>query len=102
VNELRQLRLVAFLEGLSFVLLLFVAMPLKYVWELPLAVRIVGSLHGFLFLVFLVALLRAAIERDWPLRRSATAFVASIVPFGTFFFDGSLRTEIASVSSAVE
>jgi integral membrane protein len=99
VTELRQLRLVAFLEGLSFVLLLFVAMPLKYVWELPLAVRIVGGLHGGLFLIFLVALLRAAIERDWPFRRSFTAFVASLLPFGTFFFDGTLRNEIASASS---
>ena len=56
MSELRQLRLVAFSEGLSFVVLLFVAMPLKYIWGLKLAVRIVGSVHGALFLIFLVAL----------------------------------------------
>jgi integral membrane protein len=100
ISELRQLRLVAFSEGLSFVLLLFVAMPLKHVWGLPLAVRIVGSIHGALFLIFLVALFRAAAEREWPLRRSLLAFVSSIVPFGTFAFDSSLKNEIASASYA--
>jgi integral membrane protein len=98
MNELRQLRLVAFSEGLSFVILLFVAMPLKYIWGLPLAVRIAGSVHGALFLVFLVALVRAATEREWPVRRSLLAFVASVVPFGTFFFDSSLKREIASTA----
>jgi integral membrane protein len=96
MNELRQLRLVAFSEGLSFLVLLLVAVPLKHIWGLPLAVRIVGSVHGALFLIFLVALFRAAAEREWPLRRSLLAFVSSIVPFGTFVFDSSLRREIAS------
>jgi len=102
MTELRQLRIVALLEGVSFVLLLFVAMPLKYLAGLPLAVRIVGSLHGLLFLVFMVALFRAASERRWPLARSALAFVASIVPFATFAFDRSLRREIASLTPATE
>jgi integral membrane protein len=56
VSSLRRLRAVALLEGVSYLLLLFVAMPLKYFWEMPLAVRIVGSLHGMLFIVFLAAL----------------------------------------------
>jgi integral membrane protein len=98
VSELRQLRLVAFAEGLSFVVLLFVAMPLKYVWGVPIAVRIVGSVHGALFLIFLVALFRAASEREWPLRRSFLAFISSIVPFGTFVFDFSLKSEIANLA----
>ena len=95
MTALRQLRLVAFLEGTSFVVLLFVAMPLKYLAGLPLAVRIVGSLHGLLFLVFLAALYRAGTQRGWPLRRWVIAFMSSVVPFGTFVFDRSLRREIA-------
>ena len=94
VGALRQLRVVALLEGLSFVILLFVAMPLKYLAGLPLAVRVVGSIHGALFLVFLVALYRAARGAAWPRRRSLAAFIASILPFGTFVFDASLRREI--------
>ena len=66
MTALRQLRLVALLEGTSFLVLLFVAMPLKYLAGLPLAVRIVGSLHGLLFLMFLAALLRAGSQRGWP------------------------------------
>jgi integral membrane protein len=97
VAALRQLRVVAFLEGLSFVLLLFVAMPLKYLAGLPLAVRVVGSIHGALFLVFLAALYRAARARAWPNRRTFTAFMASILPFGTFVFDASLRREIDGI-----
>jgi integral membrane protein len=93
-TALRQLRLVALLEGSSFLILLFVAMPLKYLAGLPLAVRVVGSIHGALFLLFLAALYRAARARAWPRRRSLSAFVASILPFGTFVFDASLRREI--------
>ena len=95
---LQQLRVVAFLEGLSFVLLLFVAMPLKYYAGLPLAVRVVGSVHGLLFLAFCWALVRAAIAREWPLRRSLVAFVASLLPFGTFVFDRSLKREMAGAA----
>ena len=98
VSFLRQLRVVAFLEGLSFVLLLFVAMPLKYYAGLPLAVRVLGSLHGLLFLAFCWALARAAIACEWPFRRSLLAFVSSLLPFGTFVFDRSLKREISDAA----
>ena len=94
MNALRQLRIVALLEGLSFVVLLFVAMPLKYLAAMPLPVRIVGSVHGLLFVLFCCALFRAAFDREWPLKRSAVAFVSSLLPFGTFFFDRSLKREL--------
>ena len=97
MTVLRQLRAVALLEGASFVVLLFIAMPLKYLAGLPLAVRIVGSVHGLLFLMLMAALYRAGRERNWPLSRWLLAFVSSIVPFGTFIFDRSLRREIAAV-----
>lgn len=102
MTALRHLRLVAFLEGTSFLVLLFVAMPLKYLAGLPLAVRIVGTVHGVLFLVFLAALYRAGKERRWPYGRLLIAFVASIVPFGTFMFDRSLRREIAELTPSVD
>src|SRR5687768_4392141 len=98
MTALRQLRLVALLEGTSFLILLFIAMPLKYLAGLPLAVRIVGSVHGALFLMFLAALYRAGRARGWPLRRWLIAFVSSVVPFGTFVFDRSLRHEIAEAT----
>ena len=97
VKTIRQLRLVALLEGSSFLILLFVAMPLKYLAGLPLAVRVVGSIHGALFIAFLVTLYRAARAHEWPRQRSMNAFVASILPFGTFVFDASLRRELESL-----
>lgn len=100
MNELRRFRLVALLEGVSFVLLLFVAMPLKYLAGLPLAVRIVGMVHGLLFIAFVYALFRAAGERDWPIGRMAVAFVSSLIPFATFVFDRSLRREIEALGAA--
>jgi integral membrane protein len=94
VTALRNLRIVAFLEGISFLLLLLVAMPLKYGLGLAIAVKIAGSLHGLLFLLFLTALFRVATERSWPLRRSLGAFVASLLPGGTFVLDRVLVREI--------
>ena len=102
MTALGQLRLVALLEGTSFLLLHFVAMPLKYLAGVPLAVRIVGSVQGGLFLLFLAALYRAGRDRSWPPGRWLIAFVSSIVPFGTFMFDPSLRREIAEVSRSME
>jgi integral membrane protein len=87
MDALRQFRVVGHLEGVSFLLLLFVAMPLKYFAGWPLGVRVVGALHGLLFLAYLVALFRIASDQEWPLRRSAGAFIASILPFGFFVFD---------------
>ncbi len=95
MEELKQFRWVAFSEGLSFVLLLFVAMPLKYWAGLPLAVRVVGSVHGLLFVAFVFALFRVAVEREWPARRWGLALLSSLVPFGTFAFDRSLKRELA-------
>ena len=95
MNALRQLRVVGFLEGTSFLFLLFVAMPLKHFAGLPIAVRIAGSVHGLLFLLFLSSLFRVATERDWPARRSLQAFGASLIPFGTFALDRALKREMA-------
>lgn len=95
-RSLRQLRLVGLLEGTSFLVLLFVAMPLKYAAGLPIAVQITGG-HGLLFLVFLLALARTASERRWPRRRVLDALVASILPFGTFVIDRrQWKPELAS------
>lgn len=97
MSALKTLRIVAFAEGLSFLGLLLIAMPLKYFFQMPLAVRIVGSVHGFLFLLFLIALFRAAGEHEWPIKRSFLAFLASLVPGGTFVLDASLKREMAQL-----
>lgn len=92
-SSLGRLRLVANLEGISFFVLLGIAMPLKYVMGLPEAVRVVGMLHGVLFVAFVFMLMSTSQEREWPWKRTLLAFVASLVPFGTFVLDRELKAE---------
>lgn len=94
MQELRMFRWVSFAEGLSFLLLLGVAMPLKYAFGMPLAVRIVGGVHGALFLIFLVALFRAASEHEWPLLRSAKNLLFSVLPFGFIGIERGVREDL--------
>lgn len=84
------LRRIAFIEGWSYLLLLFVAMPLKYLLDQPLAVRIVGAAHGGLFVALMVVLLVCWILRKWSFPRVFLVGVASLIPFGTFWADRHL------------
>jgi len=93
-SSLGRLRLIGFLEGASFLLLLGVAMPLKYIWQQPEAVRVVGMAHGVLFIAYLAAAVKATIEHDWSWKRALLLTIASVVPFGTFYADAKwLRSE---------
>lgn len=92
-TSLGRFRLVTFVEGISYLLLLFVAMPLKYLAELPMAVTVVGTAHGALYLAYLAALLHVWTDERWSLRRVAEAFVASLLPFATFWLEAKLRRE---------
>jgi len=98
-TTLGRLRIIGIAEGTSFLVLLLIAMPLKYLADQPMAVKIVGSLHGGLFLLYCLALALAARAHSWPPSRSWWGFVASIVPAGTFIFDGSLKREQAALTS---
>jgi integral membrane protein len=91
----RRFRWIALLEGLSFLGLLGFAMPLKYAWGMPLAVRYVGLAHGILFILYVLCVAALVLQRGWSYGRAATALVLSVVPFGTFFLDRSLREELA-------
>jgi integral membrane protein len=86
-TSLGRLRIVAFSEGVSFLILLGIAMPLKYIADLPQAVRVVGMAHGVLFILYIVLLLQVAVERSWTFKISMLAFLASLIPFGTFYAD---------------
>jgi integral membrane protein len=102
MTKIEQLRWVALGEGASFLLLLFIAMPLKYMAGIPLAVRIAGMIHGLLFIAFMVTLIGTSSEREWSFKRSLTAFLASILPFGTFVFDRSLKSEIEAMNQKIK
>ena len=91
-TPLNRLRLVALGEGVSYLILLGIAMPLKYGWDMPGAVRIVGMLHGVLFVFFALALAHAHLSRRWGIAFSALIFASSFVPFGAFWMDRRLKS----------
>lgn len=90
-NSVSFLRSVALFEAVSFLLLLFIAMPLKYAMGMPMAVKILGSVHGGLFVLFCAALWRVLMTTRWPLSRAAFVFLASLVPFMPFLIDRRMR-----------
>ena len=94
-SPIGRLRLIGMIEGLSYILLIGVAMPLKYMAGMPEAVSIVGMAHGVLFCVFALALLNAHMDCEWTLKRSAVLFIAAVLPFGPFVVDGGLKREQA-------
>ena len=90
-NPLRALRIVALIEAISYLVLLGIAMPLKYMRGEPLAVSVVGMVHGLLFLMMLWLLARAHFEAKWSWRRVGLVFLASLVPLWPFVLDRRLR-----------
>ncbi|MGE5220315.1 MAG: DUF3817 domain-containing protein [Chloroflexota bacterium] len=90
-----RLRAIGFIEAVSFLLLLGVAMPLKYFAGLPQAVTAAGWLHGLLFLSFCIALTQAHQEAKWSPLQSGTILMAALLPFGPFVIDKKLRREEA-------
>ncbi len=90
-NPVSLLRRVALAEAISYLLLLGVAMPMKYWAGLPWAVRVMGTIHGALFVVFCWALLGVLLRARWPLSRAALVFVASLLPLVPFWMDARMR-----------
>jgi len=80
------------IEGYSYIMLLFVAMPMKYILGLNIAVKIAGMIHGILFILFCLLLLQAWKETKWPFKNNVIFFIASLVPFGTFFTKNKIKT----------
>lgn len=92
-TPLGRFRLVGILEGISFLVLLGIAMPLKYAADMPGPVSAVGAIHGFLFALYLVAIVYIAIVAKWKPLRIVGAVVAAFIPFGPFVLDYRLRRE---------
>lgn len=86
----KRFRLIANIEGWSYIVLLFVAMPLKYWAGMPMAVRIVGMLHGVLFVAFCLSLLEMILRFRWSIIKVILVFISSLLPFGTFYMDYKL------------
>lgn len=101
-TSLGRFRLVALAEGISYVVLLFIAMPIKYMADIPEVVKYTGWVHGLLFILYLLALINAKADQNWSFKKALVAFFVSITPFAAFFFDKSLRKEEELTYSTVK
>ena len=89
-SAIGRFRAISFIEGVSYLVLLFIAMPLKYIAGFPLAVKVTGWIHGLLFLMYVLALLQVSISNKWSLLKTTMAFLASLLPFATFALEAKI------------
>lgn len=86
-NFIRIFRWISIMEGVSFLLLLFIAMPLKYIWELPQMVEVVGMLHGILFVAYILGAFYLYKPLEWKFKTLLIICVSSVLPFGPFYVE---------------
>jgi integral membrane protein len=87
MSKIGLLRLVGKLEGVSYILLLGLAMPLKYLLDMPGLIYPIGMAHGILFVIFILAVLLTKKEKDWGWYTTIVSLLMSVIPFGTFWAD---------------
>ena len=84
---LKLFRLIAFIEGISYILLIFIAVPIKYLIGNPEYVKLLGMPHGILFIMYIIFSFIINIELKWSIKDLSIILFASLVPFGTFYVD---------------
>lgn len=95
LTNIGRLRLIGFLEGLSLLVLVFIAVPAKYAFHNPALVRSLGPVHGMLFLLFVFNTLRTGIEQRWNFSTTTwKVLLACIIPFGTFYIDRHILSKL--------
>jgi len=94
---LNRFRIVSITEGISMIVLVFIAMPLKWIFELPTMVTYVGWVHGVLFIAYILILFPTSRKLRWSFVRAVFALAAAILPFGPFLFDRKLKKEIKMI-----
>ena len=94
-TQLGRLRLLSYLEGISLLILVFIAVPLKYWGQQPMLVKALGPIHGMLFLWFVISTLSVGVERHWKFRQTTwKVLLACLIPFGTFYIDRDILKPI--------
>jgi integral membrane protein len=90
---LGRFRRISIIEGISYLVLLFIAMPIKYIAGIPEVVKYTGWIHGLLFVDYVIVLIRVMYGLKWSLGRGIITFIASLIPFGAFIIDKRLVEE---------
>jgi integral membrane protein len=99
MNHIKNLRIIGLIEGISFLVLLFIAMPIKYILGIPEVVKYVGWAHGVLFIAYIAAVFLAIRPMRWNFFWVLVALGASLIPFGTFVLDRHLKRRMLELAS---
>ncbi|WP_227674954.1 DUF3817 domain-containing protein [Psychrobacter okhotskensis] len=94
IFALKKLTFMGYLEGTSFLLLLGIAMPLKYMLGMPEAVSYIGPVHGILFMAYIMVLIITASKIKMPLWALPAGVLGSFLPLGPFIFDHLLKKQL--------
>lgn len=89
----KRFRIISLTEGTSMLVLVFIAMPLKWIFDLPDMVTYVGWIHGVLFILYILVLFPTSRKLRWPFQNALFGLIASVLPFGPFLFDRKLRKQ---------
>lgn len=95
MKNLSSFKKIGVAEAISFLVLLGIAVPLKHILDMPMAVKYVGWIHGILFIAYVIWLYLAADEQGWGFKKIALGFLAALIPFGPFIFHRRLLDTVA-------
>jgi integral membrane protein len=93
-KPLSRLRFIGLLEGCTLLILVVIAVPLRHLAGFPIATRIIGPIHGLVFILYLVALIDCISAGAWTSREITRGAIACLIPFGTFLNDGLIKRKI--------
>ncbi len=99
MNVLNRFRYIAYAEGISYLFLLFIAMPFKYFADMPLLVKYGGWAHGLLFVLYIALLLQVWAKYRWGFWKVTLLFLASLIPFASFYVEARLKKEAATLAT---
>ena len=99
-TSIGRLRIIGFLEGISLLILTGIAVPVKYLLDDPSWVKLIGPIHGALFILFVINALTVGVEQRWKFRETTwKVLLACFIPFGTFYIDWKILSVIGSTES---
>jgi integral membrane protein len=94
-TNIGRLRIIGYLEGISLLVLIFIAVPMKYYFGNPSLSKILGPIHGAIFLLFLFNSLSVGVEQNWKFKTTTwKIIVACFIPFGTFYIDAKILSKL--------
>ncbi len=94
-TKIGRLRIIGFLEGISLLILIFIAVPLKHIFHISYLTKMLGPIHGALFLLFILNTFSVGIEQNWKFKTTTwKILLACLIPFGTFYIDRKILRNI--------